>query len=96
MGDVSAVFVAPEAWEDASDLDRDEYRRRADELGVELSVEDPGEEGDGPVHLVVEGDIVAEDFTSTVPCPRGRRPWEHVVRRALDLDDPCLPGDERR
>lgn len=92
MGDVTAIIVPPGSWEDASDLDRDEYRRRAQDLEIDLTVEGVEDDGYGPVILIEDGEVVPATFDGAGSCPLGRRPWEHVVRRVLSLPDPCLGG----
>ncbi len=91
MAETSEILVHPEAWAEASDASRDAYERRAKDLGIHLSADrETGSEGKEVVVLVCRGDFVSDAFELAARCPRGRAAWEHIVRRELGLDDPCL------
>lgn len=91
MPEISEILVHPEAWLEASDASRDAYERRAKDIGVYLSAAtQSGAGGKDVVVIVRDGAFVLESFTLATRCPLGRQAWEHVVRRALGLADPCF------
>ena len=89
LGEVAIIMVRGEDWLLADKADQRQYELTAGERGIVLVKEG----GNGQKLEVVREvnrsrSIEAVPYDGVVGCSRA--PWEHALRRILDLSDPCF------
>ncbi len=83
-------MVSGEDWLAADEADQHQYELTSGERGIVLVKE--GGNAQDVLEVVREANrsrsIEAVSYDSGVGCSRA--PWEHALRRILDLSDPCF------
>ena len=90
---ITHVFIHPEDWHGLSEVARDEYSVSVTEHGISLRLTDPATTNSNQILVIRDGDFAAIDapyYFGPVQC--GRSAWEHLLREALEMDDPCFPS----
>jgi hypothetical protein len=90
LGDVTIIMVRGEDWLAADEADQHQYELTSGDRGIVLVKE--GGNAQDVLEVVREANpsrsIEAVSYDGDVGCSRA--PWEHALRRILDLSDPCF------
>jgi hypothetical protein len=90
---ITHVFVNPDDWEGLDEVARNEYMSSAEVQGIHFRVAYERTTNPNQIVTVSDDDFAALDAPYYFgPTGCGRREWEHLLRRALDMDDPCFEG----
>ena len=88
---ITHVFIYPDDWHGLSEVARNEYSGSATEYRIALRLTDPATTNPNQILVIRDGDFAAIDapyYFGPVQC--GRSSWEHALREALEMDDPCF------
>jgi len=91
-GELATIVVRADEWFAADVADRHEYEAAAQSRGIVLA---KGGGAAGDVLVVIRNGnpssvTEAVSYNGVVVCSRS--PWEHEIRRLLDLGDLCFAG----
>jgi len=90
LGEVTIIMVRGEDWVVADEADQHQYELTSGERGMVLVKE--GGNAQDVLEVVREANrsrsIEVVSYDGDVGCSRA--PWEHALRRILDLSDPCF------
>jgi len=90
---ITHVSLYPDDWQGLSEAAQNKYSVSATEHGIALKLTDPVTTNPNQILVIRKGDFAAIDapyYFGPVQC--GRSSWEHLLREALEMDDPCFSG----